>query len=344
MSDFLSSVKADLLDRRLLPLVVLVGVALVAALAYAVFGGGSTAATPTAAVSRGPGTSASVAISQTPPRKGRRRDHERRLSTATRRRAQPVHAPPGNEAQEHHGRREQHARHVDWRIEFQQRGLVEPFAGSGTGSSHGSAAPSPAPSAPATQSKPATPSKPKTVYHVAVLFGVAARRHDGPTAQLTPFENLKLLTPLPSAKQPLLVFRGVTAGGKSATFTLVGEAILHGTAACLPSTTQCQAIDLQRRPDRAARISLADRRGRHLRTAHRQHRLEQGLEPPRSRAPSAASRRPDANCSATPGSTRFPTCATPRSRGVLVFAAGPQPLARIAPRSRAPRALSSPRK
>ncbi len=52
-------------------------------------------------------------------------------------------------------------------------------------------------------------------------------------------------TPLPSAKQPLIVFRGVTAGGKSATFTLVGEAILHGNAACLPSATQCEAIDLQ---------------------------------------------------------------------------------------------------
>jgi hypothetical protein len=38
---------------------------------------------------------------------------------------------------------------------------------------------------------------------------------------------------------------GVTAGGKSATFTLVGEAILHGEGACLPSASQCQAIDLK---------------------------------------------------------------------------------------------------
>ena len=48
------------------------------------------------------------------------------------------------------------------------------------------------------------------------------------TTPLTPYENLKLLTPLPSSTQALIVFRGVTAGGKSATFTLVGEAILHG--------------------------------------------------------------------------------------------------------------------
>jgi len=65
------------------------------------------------------------------------------------------------------------------------------------------------------------------------------------TSQLTPYENLKLLTPLPSSAEPLIIFRGVTVGGKSATFSLIGEAILHGTGACLPSATQCEAIDLQ---------------------------------------------------------------------------------------------------
>jgi hypothetical protein len=65
------------------------------------------------------------------------------------------------------------------------------------------------------------------------------------TSQLTPYENLKLLTPLPSSTQALIVFRGVTAGGKSATFTLIGEAILHGEGTCLPSATQCEAIDLR---------------------------------------------------------------------------------------------------
>jgi hypothetical protein len=78
-----------------------------------------------------------------------------------------------------------------------------------------------------------------------VLFGALPVGTTPLTAQLTPFENLKLLTPLPSAKQPLIIFRGVTSGGKSATFTLVSEAILHGPAACLPSTTQCEAIDLR---------------------------------------------------------------------------------------------------
>ena len=76
-------------------------------------------------------------------------------------------------------------------------------------------------------------------------FGVIPAGLTAASAQLTPYANLKRQQPLPSAKQPLVVFRGVTAGGKSATFTLVGEAILRGGAKCLPSASQCQAIDLK---------------------------------------------------------------------------------------------------
>jgi hypothetical protein len=97
-----------------------------------------------------------------------------------------------------------------------------------------------------TPTKP-KPAKPKTVYRVAALFGIIPAGTAPLTAQLTPYENLKLMTALPSAKQPLIVFRGVTAGGKSASFTLVGEApILHGNGVCLPNASQCQAIDLQK--------------------------------------------------------------------------------------------------
>ena len=77
--------------------------------------------------------------------------------------------------------------------------------------------------------------------------------------QLTPYENLTRLTALPSSKQPLLVFRGVTAGGKSATFTLIGEAILHGAATCIPSPSQCQAIDLK--PDQVEELEYVSSGG-----------------------------------------------------------------------------------
>ena len=47
MTEFLNSLKADLLDRRLLPLLALAGALLVAAVAYAVLGGGSSSSRPT---------------------------------------------------------------------------------------------------------------------------------------------------------------------------------------------------------------------------------------------------------------------------------------------------------
>ena len=68
MSEFVNSLKADLLDRRLLPILALVGVALVAAVAYAVLGGGGSTATTPAATSTTPvakGVSG-IAVSQAP--------------------------------------------------------------------------------------------------------------------------------------------------------------------------------------------------------------------------------------------------------------------------------------
>jgi hypothetical protein len=80
---------------------------------------------------------------------------------------------------------------------------------------------------------------------VSALFGTVPAGTPVLSAGLTSYEDLKRQQPLPSATQPLIVFRGVVVGGKSATFTLVGEAILRGSAACLPSASQCQAIDLK---------------------------------------------------------------------------------------------------
>ena len=242
MSDFLSSVKADLADRRLLPLVVLVGLGLVAALAYAVLGGGSSAAVPTSALGGGSATPAGVAISQTTPEKAVAETTggaSQQRSGAVRNPFTPLAEPQAKKA----------ASTATTSTTSKAAPAASPSpstssssAGSGTGSSKGSGGPGG--TTPATPSKPSTPAKPKTVYHVAVLFGALPAPATPQTAQLTPFENLKLLTPLPSDKQPLIIFRG-TVGGKSATFTLVSEAILHGPGACLPSTTQCEAIDLR---------------------------------------------------------------------------------------------------
>ena len=53
-----------------------------------------------------------------------------------------------------------------------------------------------------------------------MLFGIAAPGTPPENVQLKKYPNLKRLRALPSAKAPLVVFRGVTAGGTDATFTL----------------------------------------------------------------------------------------------------------------------------
>jgi hypothetical protein len=232
MNDFLSSIKADLLDKRLLPIVALVVLALVGAVAYAVLGGGSATPTPAAVVvPTGPVTASSgVAISQTTPEKA-------------------VAETTGGVSQQRKGYShnpftplpEPKAKTAASTTTTTPSSTSTSSSTSSTGTSgSGSGG-----SSPTTPSTPSTPAKPKTVYNVAVLFGVLPAGTTPETVQLTPYENLKLLTPLPSVQQPLIVFRGVTAGGKSATFTLVGEAILHGNATCLPSASQCEAIDLK---------------------------------------------------------------------------------------------------
>ena len=118
-------------------------------------------------------------------------------------------------------------------------------ASSSTGSGSGSVTQPKSEPAPSTPTKPATPAKPQPGYDVVVLFGVIPPETPAESAQLTPYENIKLFTALPSAQLPLIAYRGVTAKGKSATFTLVGEVILHGGAVCLPSASQCQAIGLK---------------------------------------------------------------------------------------------------
>ena len=240
MSNFLSSVKADLLDRRLLPIVALVGLALVAALAYAILGGGgSSAASPTASVTRGAATPSGVVISQTTPEKAVAETTGGALQQRNGAAHNPFTPLPEPTAKTTTPAATSKAASAS---------STTPSSTSGSGSSSpssGSGESTPATPTPATPSKPSTPAKPKTVYHVAVLFGALPAGATPQTAQLTPFENLKLLTPLPSDKQPLIIFRGVTAGGKSATFTLDSELILHGPAVCLPSTSQCEAIDLR---------------------------------------------------------------------------------------------------
>ena len=240
MTDFLSSLKADLLDRRMLPLVALVAIALVAAIGYTAFGGGSSSGTsgpapvPGASVALGaagisvtqPQTSAGQAVAETTngtssQRKGLAHNPFAALPSTTKATATVTGAGVSSTKTATGG-------------------------SAGTKGASGSAGGS-TPTTPATPAKPTPPvkPKPKPAYSVSVMFGVVPPAGTTPpAASLTPYEGLKLQTPLP-ATLPVVIYRGVTTGGKSAAFTIYGEVILHGQGVCMPNTVQCTLIDLK---------------------------------------------------------------------------------------------------
>jgi hypothetical protein len=243
MSEFFDSLKGDLLDRRLLPLLALVGVALVAAVAYAVLGGGGSASpsAPTAASSPSPQASTKAgSIAVTPATTGAQQPVAETTDGASHQHAGSSRNPftplPG-------------AKTASTSSSAATSGSSNPSSGSSS-----SAAPSTSPTptkssggtspAPTSPAKPA-PAKPQVAYQVDVLFGAGPVGTVPPSIQLTPLNDLTRLEPLTSAggEAPLL-FAGVAAGGKSAIFTLVREVILHGPAVCGPSASQCQTIRL----------------------------------------------------------------------------------------------------
>jgi hypothetical protein len=267
MNAFLDSLKSDLLDRRLRPIVALLGVALLGALAYAVLAGGSSTSAPSASASAPVAKASGIAVSEvktdsaTPVAETTSGSAEQ-TGGATRNPFAPVSglksansasststAAAGSSPTSASGSGSGSAASGSPTSSGSESG-----SGSGSGSSSGSSGSegSSSESGSSTQGGGTSPSgkspktaKPQTIYRVSVLFGAAAPGTPPLSAGLTPYENLTRQQPLPSATQPLVVFRGVIAGGKSATFTLVGEAILRGSAACLPSASQCQAIDLK---------------------------------------------------------------------------------------------------
>ena len=121
---------------------------------------------------------------------------------------------------------------------------------------------------------------------VTVQFGLVPAT-PGVLSQLTPYADLKRLQPLPSVDDPRIVFAGARGNGKGAVFTLNREAILKGEAVCVPSTSQCEAIDLavgqteelaylepdgQSVPYELKLVSISKQEAATARTARRHHR------------------------------------------------------------------------
>jgi hypothetical protein len=246
MTEFLQSIKSDLLSRRLLPFLGLLAVALVAAIGYAVTSGSSGSAPPSSTIppSAAPvtGTAAlpvavapanpNQAVSETP--SGTRYQNQ----GPTRDPFVPLPSPAATSTSAGTGRSSNSGGSTSGNSTGSSSGGSS--SGGGGSSNGGSGAGGQKAPAPA----PKKPAKPQFLYIVSVLFGPASTT-PGQPATLAPYENLKLLQPLPSKQDARIYFERVTVDAKGAVFKLVVPPILHGSGICLPSNSECQAIALR---------------------------------------------------------------------------------------------------
>lgn len=234
MTDFLNSLKSDLLDRRMLPLLVGLAVAVVAALGYAVLGGSSAPArlkpVPLTAHATG------IVVSQAPANSD-----------------QPVAETTNGTAVQRKGNaRNPFAPIAVASVKVSTSSTSKTSSSSSSSSSPSTTAPSGSSKGESVGSSPTKPRRTKIIthFHVTAQFGVVPPAPAPGTpalpSQLKSYDNLAVDQPLPSKDNPQLVYLGVLLpAGKAAVFALSGEAILHGNATCLPSATQCRAIALQ---------------------------------------------------------------------------------------------------
>jgi hypothetical protein len=243
MTDLLNSLKSDLTDRRLLPILLALGLLLVGAIAYGVLAGGGSSSSPSpvaAVASPGLSQHSSPAVSRAPANS----------SAAVSETAEGARYQRGGGAHDPFLA-------LPSAAPAKSRAATTTSGGGSATSSSPSTAPSTGGQSTSTKpssggggtspAQPTTPPKPKRVHKltftVGVLFGLAPTT-PGQTSQLTPYASLKRLEPLPSASNPLIIFEGVSSSRKNAIFTLARETIVKGSATCLPSTLQCEAIDL----------------------------------------------------------------------------------------------------
>ena len=261
VTNYLSALREDLRDRRMLPMVVLVGVAMLAAIAFVILGGsggGSSAVTPSPGNSASADAGETTALALTPVSTS---NAVAETTTGAKPTAGGSHNPfallPSTIAAEAKaaGTSSPSNSSIGSSSSSASSGASssasESSGGSSSGESSGGSSKSGGSSGGSkagsgNHSGGSKPSKPKTVYQVSVLFGeVVPGSPSGGGAGLKPYESLQLLTPLPSKEEPLVVFRGVSNGGKTATFTVAAETILQGQGKCLPSAFECKAIQLK---------------------------------------------------------------------------------------------------
>jgi hypothetical protein len=237
VNEILKSLKSDLLDRRMLPIVVLLVAAVAGAVAYTVLAGSGSSNTPAAAAigpvtppTRGP----TLAVQQAPAN------------------------PNGAVAETTDGVRYQHkagkhnpftplpgAVKVEVKTTTSTPAASTPSSESKSSSSTGGSSTTPTqPTQPAKPTTPAKKPKPKPAYVVNLQFG-ALPTTPGAPVELVPYE-LRARKQLPSVSDPKIIFTGVHGSPFEAVFALTAEVIPKPTSqgTCVPSTSQCESIEL----------------------------------------------------------------------------------------------------
>lgn len=259
MNELLQSIKADLLSRRMLPLLAVAGVALLGALAYAAVGGASSAkppVTPPSAPASPGGVPVSIAPASTTAAAAETPAGVQYQTQGSTR--DPFVLPGGSPASSAASPSLAGSSPGSGKSSSSSGGN-----GSSPGASGGSAPsastpshaapspaplqpPSPAPGGPRVSPPPALKPEELPFYNVSALFGLAPAK-PGEPATLTPYEDMKRFEPLPMAKAALVVFVGVISkkGTDRALFALIAPPILRGAGSCYPSDTHCQAIELE---------------------------------------------------------------------------------------------------
>ncbi|HET8953361.1 MAG TPA: hypothetical protein VFN44_22755 [Solirubrobacteraceae bacterium] len=113
-----------------------------------------------------------------------------------------------------------------------------------------------APASPQTPvTAPGVPAEPKPTYE---LYSLTVRFGDAESSTLEKL-NLPRLKPLPSAEEPVLVYLGPGQGGKSAIFMVDEGVIAQGDATCKPSPRNCETLHM--RPGDTEFLDVTDEDG-----------------------------------------------------------------------------------
>lgn len=256
MSELLQSLKADLLSRRMLPLLVLAVVGLFAAAGYAMLGGTASssttpptgASTPTASIPPVEGPSVSVAppnphaaLAETT--SGGYYQHSGKMHNPFK----PLEGSEASSGSKESGGGEGGSKGSGEEGGEGSSGGEGGSTGGGEGSSGGSGGEEGGSTGGEVTPGGTTGEEgvPSTVPLYTVSATLTRIDEEGkPLSKPQTFTEMVPVKPLPSKKKPLLAFLGVAKGGEKAVFLLVAPAILHGKAKCVPSPGNCEGIEL----------------------------------------------------------------------------------------------------